>query len=68
MKKSILCRTAKFFSMLAIMVGASVPVWAQGENAASAGMSPVSIVVSVLLVIGLIILLAAKGAHRVSHK
>ena len=72
MKKIVKSRTARILFTFSVFAIAALPVFAHANsdesNLANSTMGPAAIVGSVALIIGLVILLAAKGSGRVSHQ
>ena len=72
MTKLIKSAAAKFLTIAAMFTIAGLPVFANAtsdnSNSLNSGaMSPAAVVGGVALIIGLVVVLAAKGSRRVSH-
>ena len=72
MKKFVKSRTAKIMLSLSMFALATVPALANatsdGTNTADSAMSPAAVIGGVVLIIGLVVALAAKGSNRVPVK
>ena len=72
MKKFVKSRIAKIMLSFSMFALAALPVLANatsdGNNPVENGMSPAAVVGGVALIIGLVVVLAAKGSNRVPVK